>query len=76
MKYYTVQRGDTAESILRRLNWDYGLQNLYVLVKPQSLGGNQKVLSIRVPKRNETVKVDGPGFIVFEIYNKLLSKRD
>lgn len=74
MKYYTVGPNDTAESVLKRLNKDYGLYNVYVFSKPQSLGGNAKVLTIRIPKRDDYVKVDGPGFIVYEIYNRLLSK--
>lgn len=74
MKYYTVKPGDSADTVLRQLNRDYGISNLYVLTEPQSLGGNAKVLTIRVPNRNDYVKVDGPGFIVYEIYNRILSK--
>jgi len=74
VKYYTVNPGDDADSILRRLDKDYGLSNVYVLAKPQSLSGNAKVLTIRILKRNDYIKVDGPGFIVYEIFNRLLSK--
>ena len=74
MKYYTVGPVDTAESVLKRLSKDYGLSGMYVVSRPQSLGGNAKVLTIRIPKRNDYVKVDGPGFIVYEIYNRILSK--
>lgn len=74
MKYYTVGPGDTAESVLKRLDRDYGLSSVYVFARPEALAGNAKVLTIRIPKIKDYVKVDGPGFIVYEIYNKILSK--
>jgi len=74
VKYYTVNPGDTAESILKKIDKDYGLSNVYVFTRPQDLAGNAKVLTIRIPKRDDYVKVDGPGFIVYEVYNMLLSK--
>lgn len=74
MRYYTIDSRDNSDSILKQLDEDYGLSNMYALGKPQSLGGKAKVLTIRIPKKDDHVKIDGPGFIVEEIFNKLLSR--
>ena len=59
MRYYTISSVDNAESILKQLDKDYGLSNIYPYNRPQSLGGNAKVLTIRIPKTGDYVKVDG-----------------
>jgi hypothetical protein len=34
--------------------------------------GNAKVLTLTTSMRRDTIKIDGPGLIVFRVYDKLL----
>jgi len=72
IEYFTVQRSDSVESILKRLDKEYRLSNMYPAAKPIQLMGNAKVLELRVSNRKINIKVDGPGFIIEAIYNRLL----
>jgi hypothetical protein len=71
IEYYTVGQNDSAASILRRLDKRYNLSNIYPISQPVSFMGNAKVLEIRIVNSNANIKVDGPGFIIDSIYNKL-----
>lgn len=76
MKYYTLQQSDTLESALQKLEADYGLNNLYVISSPISLMGSHKVITIKSLRRSEEIKIDGPDFIVFRIYDRLLQRKE
>jgi hypothetical protein len=76
VKYYTLQQSDTLESVLQKLDSDYGLNNLYVISSPISLMGSHKVITVKSLNRSEEIKIDGPGFIVFRIYDRLLQKKE
>jgi hypothetical protein len=71
MKYYTIGLNDSAQSMLKLLDRKYRLSNIFPISEPAKLMGNAKVLEIRVSDLNTNIKVDGPGFIIDEIYNKL-----
>jgi hypothetical protein len=75
LDYYTVTPQDTEESILKLLDRKYGLRNLFPIAEPLKLGGNAKILVLRTSKGFQTVKIDGPGFIIYKIYNTIVSKR-
>jgi hypothetical protein len=67
-----VKSEDTPESILKKLDSDYGLSNLYPVGRPESLMGNAKVLTLTTSMRGDTIKIDGPGLVVFRVYDELL----
>lgn len=72
MKYLTVKPEDTPESILKSLDKEYGLNNLYPLGRPESLMGNAKILTLTTGINREKIKIDGPGLVIFRVYDKLL----
>lgn len=74
MKYYTVRPDETLESVLNKLDEEYGLNNLYPAGGPESLIGNAKILAMRTVNRGDVIKIDGPGHIIFRIYDKLLRR--
>jgi hypothetical protein len=75
MTYLTVKPTDTAETVIRMLNSKYGLDNLYPMMAPVKLIGSAKVLTMRSLKRNEIIKLDGPGMIINRVYEKIISIR-
>ena len=75
MTYITVRATDTAESVIQMLDSKYGLSNLYPMLAPIKLIGSAKVLTMRSLKRNEIIKMDGPGMIINRVYDKIISIR-
>jgi len=69
-----VKPEDTPESILKKLDREYGIKNLYPVGSPESLMGNAKVLTLTTGMRRDTIKIDGPGLVVFRVYDKLLKE--
>ena len=73
VEYYTVHFRPDVEVVLKKLEAKYGLGNLYPMERPESLMGNAKILVLQDFERPSLrIKIDGPGFLIFEIYNKLM----
>lgn len=74
MKYITIERNENIEEALIKLENNLGnLLSYYTIEKPVNLFGNYKILTLR--KKPTTIiyaKVDGPGFIIDELYKKFL----
>lgn len=73
MKYITIERGEDVERAKQKLrtylNKSFGYY--YALEPPATLMGSAKILTLR--GRNDAeikVKIDGPGFIIEELYKE------
>jgi hypothetical protein len=71
-RYITIQAHHTRESILSILERDFGIKQLMPLSEPQSLMGNFTVLSLKVSRSLQIIKLEGPAYIVHDIYLKIL----
>lgn len=71
--YYTIHIRSDAELVLKKLQSKYGLENLRPIQRPDNLMGNAKILVLHDFRRSDIrIKIDGPGFLIYEIYNKLM----
>lgn len=69
LKYITVESGDDLNDALTKIHIVIGHSNLYITEPPNRLAGNSKILRLSVKGSLERfVKVDGPGFIIDELY--------
>lgn len=73
IKYYTVHFQNDLKYVLKQLDGEFGLENLYPVERPTSLMGSAKILVLQDFRRGDVrIKIDGPGFLVFDIFNKLM----
>ena len=75
MKYITVRQGELKKDVISKMRRELGsyFPALYSIDQPLQLMGNSKVLSLRVRGVNNIyLKVDGPGFIIDELFNHFL----
>lgn len=74
-EYLSIGIDEDADSIFDKLKKKYGANNMYPQSKPATLLGYAKILQIRVVNKNLTLRIDGPGFLIDEIYRKIISNR-
>ena len=72
--YYTIKRINEIEPMIRRINFEQGLTSLYSLGEPIHLGGNYRIFVMRSPKKNLTVKVEGPQEVIYRFINEVSPK--
>jgi hypothetical protein len=74
MKYITIEKDEDFSRAKIRLKSNLGsLSFFYALERPQTLMGSSKILTLRSRKTNEVeVKIDGPGFIIEELYKDFI----
>jgi hypothetical protein len=70
IEYYTIGKDQSIDSVLKQLDKRYHLSNLYPFSRPFKLMGNAKILELRMA--GKLLKIDGPGFVVDSVYNKLI----
>ena len=70
LKYLTIESKESFEEALSKIRREIREKSFYVTESPYSLTGNHKVLKL-VSKDNfeDIVKVDGPGFIIDQLFN-------
>lgn len=79
MNYITIERNEDLERARIRLKTYLSrpLSYYYSSEPPATLMGSEKVLSLRGRNNNEIVaKVDGPGFIIEELYKEFMFWRN
>lgn len=72
MKYVTIERGEDFRTALTKIQIQLGPLNQYVCYdKPETLMGRFRILKLRRKTNinNIVAKIDGPGFIIEDIYN-------
>lgn len=69
LRYITIEAGDNLDDILTKIHVSVGHSNLYVTEKPNKLVGNSKIIRLSVKgSMDKFIKVDGPGFMIEELY--------
>ena len=66
---YITLTNETKEQAIIKIKRELGHLNFEVWNKPISLTGNAKILELHEKRRDRLVKVDGPGFLIQELYN-------
>lgn len=68
--YYTVELGEKLSNVLSKIKRNEGHINFSSYEPPVNLAGNQKVITLHFKSSfNNIIKIDGPGFIIQEIYD-------
>lgn len=71
LKYYTVRMRDEVPRLLQDIDWEQGRNSLQALSPPYNLAANAKVLVLHKKSNyQEVVKIDGPGWIIDDLYKK------
>ncbi len=75
LKYITVETGEDFDAALARIKREVNHLNFVAAKMPHKLSGNSKVLQL-VSKQNisNIIKIDGPGFIMDELFQHFLGK--
>jgi hypothetical protein len=74
VKYYTITPEVNYESALQYLGDCFGLNNLVPMGTTQQMMGTQKVLSCKISGSINVLKIEGPGFVVERIYERLVKR--
>lgn len=71
MKYFTITRDTTVERIVWEIEFAFGKGALCSYEPPVNLYGNARILTLRGRTGLQIkAKVDGPGFLIDELYEK------
>lgn len=68
LKYITVLSNEDKDSALSKIKREIGHLNLSAWNKPIKLAGNFKILELQ-EKGGRVVKIDGPGFIIDQLFD-------
>lgn len=73
--YLSIQSGEDLDAAVSKIKREMRHLNFIVMQKPHKLGGNFKVLQL-ISRYDATnfLKIDGPGFIIDELYNYFLTR--
>lgn len=74
IEYYTIQPDEDVKTFLNRLYADFRLPRLRITDAPVKLMGNAKVLTVNAVGTGITIKVDGPGMMIDELYKEILQR--
>lgn len=74
-EYLSIGANEDADFIFEKLKNKYGTNSMYPQSQPATLLGYAKILEVGVIGKNLTLRIDGPGFLVDEIYRKIISNR-
>lgn len=72
IRYITIERGEDFNSSISKLSRYLGSLNQYnVYDKPETLMGTFKILKLRRTQNinSVSVKIDGPGFIIDQLFD-------
>lgn len=73
LKYITIQPGEDFEDALSKIRREAGGIHFVAYYRPQNLTGNFKILTLNSKyNMNNTVKIDGPGFIIDKLFEYFL----
>jgi len=75
IKYITIEFDESFEQALIKIKKNIRETAFFINELPYKLGGNHKVLRL-LSKDNldNFIKIDGPGFIIDEIYDYFINK--
>ena len=75
LKYITIEPHEDLNGAKAKLKRELGHYNFLVLQLPHNLAGNYKVLQLSCKGNiDNIVKVDGPGFIIDELFEFFAGK--
>ncbi len=74
VKYYTITPEQNYETALQFLGDAFGHNNLIPMGATQQMMGSQKILSCKISGSVDVLKIEGPGFVVERIYERLMKR--
>lgn len=74
-EFLSIGADEDADFIFEKLKKKYGASNMRPQSQPVTVLSYAKILEVRVVNKNLILRIDGPGFLVDEIYRKIISNR-